>query len=220
MKRIMIIISLLLIIASGNSYGQTWNEWFKQKKTQRRYLRKQIALLKVYLGYLKEGYEIADNGLTLIGDIKDGDFSLHKDYFGSLKKVNPYLSKSAQVADVFEMQVQVVHRIQEVKDFVHDNEYFSPEEIHYLSEVYLNMLRLTGKSIDELYTIITSNDAEMTDDERLDRIGKLHADMCDKAVFVQRFAADVRLITAERERQRNTIEFMKKQYEPENTEIL
>ena len=156
----------------------------------------------------------------MIGDIKDGDFSLHKDYFGSLKKVNQYLSKSAEVADVYEMQLQVVQGVQEVKGLVHDNEYFSPEEIHYLTQVYLNMLKLTGKSIDELYTIITSNEAEMTDDERLDRIGKLHADMCDKAVFVQRLVADVRLIAAERERQRNTVEFMKKQYEPQNTEIL
>lgn len=193
--------------------AQTWNEWFKQKKTQRRYLRKQIALFKVYLGYLKEGYEIADKGLTLIGDIKDGDFTLHKDYFGSLKKVNRYLANSAQVVDVFELQLQVIHGIREVNTFCQDNEYFTPEEIHYIARVYLNMLSLTGQSIDELLTIITSGESEMTDDERLQRVSELHADMQDKTAFVQCFAADVGMIAAERERQRNTIEFMKKQYQ-------
>lgn len=43
--------------------AQTFDEWFRQKKTQKKYLVQQIAALKVYLGYLKEGYEIAQKGM-------------------------------------------------------------------------------------------------------------------------------------------------------------
>ena len=42
---------------------------------------------EVYAGYLKKGYDITQDGLKLISDIKHGDFDLHNDYFNSLKKV-------------------------------------------------------------------------------------------------------------------------------------
>src|SRR5690606_38045577 len=85
--------ALLLFMVSLMTVTTTWaqsptfNEWFRQKKTQRKYLVKQIAALKVYLEYLKKGYEIVDKGLTTIGEIKNGTFSLDKDYFNSLKAV-------------------------------------------------------------------------------------------------------------------------------------
>ena len=48
-----------IILSTNIGHSQKWDEWFKQKKTQKKYLIQQIAALKVYLGYLKEGYDIA-----------------------------------------------------------------------------------------------------------------------------------------------------------------
>ncbi len=73
MKFIMILITGMIL--STAAPAQTWDEWFKQKKTQKKYLAKQIVLLRLYLGYLKKGYEIADKGLTTIHNIKNGDFN-------------------------------------------------------------------------------------------------------------------------------------------------
>lgn len=198
--------------------GQTWNEWFKQKKTQRKYLVKQIALLRVYLGYLKKGYEIADKGLTTIHNIKNGDFNLHRDFFGSLKNVNPHIANSAKVADIIAFQVYIVRDIRKVNSFCRNNQHFTPEEIRYVAAVYSNMLFLTDASISELLMIIRSNQTEsdsyrMKDDERLMRIDKLYEDMLDKHAFVQSFDNDVRLIASEREREQRNVEFLRKQYD-------
>jgi hypothetical protein len=54
--------------------------FFNQKKTKLKYIAQQIALLKVYTGYLKKGYGIAQDGLKAISDIKHGDFDLHNNY--------------------------------------------------------------------------------------------------------------------------------------------
>ncbi|MBX2914553.1 MAG: hypothetical protein KF856_04665 [Cyclobacteriaceae bacterium] len=211
MKFLFVIVTGILL--STTSPAQTWDEWFKQKKTQKKYLVKQIALLRVYLGYLKKGYEIADKGLTTIHNIKNGDFNLHRDFFGSLKNVNPHIKNTAKVADIIAFQVYIIQNIKRVNNFCKNNEYFTPEEIRYVAAVYSNMLFLCDASISELLTIIRSNETEMKDDERLVRIDRLYDDMLDKHAFVQSFDSDVRLIARERERETRSVERMHKQYE-------
>ena len=213
-----LIVLITGMILSTAAPAQTWNEWFKQKKTQRRYLAKQIALLEVYLGYLKKGYEIADKGLTTIHNIKNGDFNLHRDFFGSLKSVNPHISNSAKVADIIAFQVSIVRGIRKVNNFCKNNEYFTAEEIRYVTRVYHNILFLCDASVSELLTIIRSGKTEthshqMTDDERLARVDRIYDTVLEKHAFVKSFNEDIRLIAAERKRQARDIEFLDKQYD-------
>jgi len=207
------ILSLLFLLLCMEAKSQTWDEWFHQGRTQQRYLKKQIALLKVYLEHVKEGYEIAQHGLTLIHDISNGDFALHKDYFKSLKIVSQHLSGSSKVLDIIAIQAQVLRGISDVNNFCRNNEHFTPEEVHYVTAVYANMLALTEKTITELLTIIRSGETEMTDDDRLRRIAELQVDMRDKQAFVKSLAADVRMVATERERLKNEIDLVRKQYE-------
>jgi len=193
--------------------AQTWDEWFRQKKTQREYLVKQITLLQVYLGYLKKGYEIADKGLTTVHNIKNGDFNLHRDFFGSLKNVNPHIANSAKVADIIAFQVYVIRDMRNVNNFCRNNKHFTPEEVRYVAAVYSNMLFLTDASISELLMIIRTNETEMKDDERLMRIDRLYEDMLDKHAFVQSFDNDVRLMAAARERELQEVETRQKQFD-------
>lgn len=211
---IMKFLAILIIGMVGmTAHAQTWNEFFKQKKTQKRYLVKQITLLKVYLGYVKEGYDIASSGLTTIHNIKNGDFNLHQDFFASLKNVNPNIRNSSKVADIIAVQIYVVKNIRKINNFCKDNPHFTPEEIRYVSAVYSNMLYLSDLSISELHMIIRANETEMKDDERLMRIDKIYTDMLDTHAFVQSFEKDVYQIASERERERNAIDAWSKQYE-------
>ncbi|MBX2956156.1 MAG: hypothetical protein KF846_08365 [Cyclobacteriaceae bacterium] len=211
MRYLLIVITGILL--STSAPAQTWNEWFRQKQTQRKYLVRQIALLQVYLGYLKKGYEIADKGLTTIHNIKNGDFNLHRDFFESLKNVNPHIANSAKVADIIAFQVYIIQNIKRVNSFCRDNEHFTPEEIRYVAAVYTNMMFLSDASISELLMIIRANETEMKDDERLMRIDRLYDDMLDKHAFVKSFENDVRIMAREREREQRSIELTRKQYD-------
>jgi len=212
--RINIIVIVIVGTLSGTTCdAQTFNEWFRQGKTQRRYLRKQIALLKVYLTYLQEGYDIAQDGLALVSDIKDGEFSLHRDYFTSLKNVNPHLPGAPQVANVFELQVLAVRVMQDANSFCRGCEYFTEEELHYVSRVHANLLESINRSLSELRSLLHSGAGQMTDYERLKRIDELYIDMQDKYSFARSFAAQLRMLAAERERERNAIEGISKQHD-------
>ena len=108
MKQIMLII--VAFTFSASSQAQTRSEWTRQKKTQIRYLLEQIVAFQAYTGYLKKGYSIAGKGLSNIQHSKDGEWSLHKDFFGSLKAVNPSVKSYAKVADVIDMQIKIIKR--------------------------------------------------------------------------------------------------------------
>ena len=83
------ILTIFLLVIASCVQAQNWQEWTQQKKTQIKYLVSQIAAYQVYATYVEKGYVIAKKGLTAIQNIKKGDFSLHDEYFTSLKNVNP-----------------------------------------------------------------------------------------------------------------------------------
>lgn len=200
-------IMLFFIVISIGTQAQSpnWNEWFRQKKTQRKYLLQQIAALKVYLEYLKEGYKIVDKGLTAIGDIKNGTFNLDKNYLNSLKQVSPVVKNSPKVKGILQYQYSISSDFRKFLENCRKDENLTPNEVQYIEDVYQNMLRQSEASIDELMVITTADEAEMKDDERLLRLDKVHADMQDMYAFSQDFINSTQLLSLERAKEKNQI---------------
>lgn len=209
MKKTLTIL-IAFIFSLQLAHAQTFNEWFRQKKTQKKYLVQQIVALKVYLGYLKKGYEIAQKGWTTVEHIKDGNFNLDRDFFRSLKNVNPAIKNSAKVADIIAFQYYIIRDFKRVYNFCERNKNFTPEEIRYIARVHTNMLFLCDASISELLNIIQADKTEMTDDERILRIDKIYEDMSDKCAFVKAFGNDAMSLSMQREKETREIELIRK----------
>lgn len=209
MKKYLIVIMIGFVMLGGiEAQAQNWNEWFKQKKTQRRYLLKQIALLKVYVGLVKKGVTVVRHGLNTVQNVKNGEFNLHKDFFSHLNNVNPLIANSAKVADIIAYQVFILRQLNEVNRYCRGHGKFTAEEIRYVADVYANMLVLCDANLAELLSIIKPNKTKMTDDERLNRIDYLHDDMLDKHRFVKAFDQDVRYIGSGRAHEQYEIDMM------------
>lgn len=214
MKRILIILYIIIECISGiEAQTPKFKEIFKQKKTQKEYLGKQIALLQLYLGYLKKGYNIVNAGLNTVNNITNGNFNLHRDFLSSLKSVNPHISNSAKVADIIAFQVYIIQNMKRVDKYCRESGRFTADEMYYVTKVYRNMLYLSDLNISELLTIVRANETEMKDDERLKRIDKIYDDMLDKHAFVKSFENDVRGIALERAREQRSIDLFNKQYD-------
>jgi hypothetical protein len=209
MKNIFALLSIAFIF-NFNANAQTFDEWFQQKKTQKKYLVQQIAALKVYLGYAKKGYEIAQRGWTTVENIKGGNFNLDRDFFRSLKNVNPAIKNMAKVADIIAFQYFIIKDFKRIYKFCENNKNFRPEELRYIAKVHTNMLFLCDASISELLNIITADKTEMTDDERIIRINRIYEDMSDKCAFVKDFGNDAKALSVEREKEIWEIELLKK----------
>lgn len=189
---------ILLVSKSFFSFGQTFEEWAQQKKTQKKYLLQQIAALQVYIGYVKKGYNVMNKGLTTIRNIKNGDLNLHRDFFGSLKQVNPKIKKYAKVADIIAYQLRIMKETNKTLQGIRETGQFTTGELDYCKTVFDNLLEECLKSIDELFLVITSGEFEMKDDERIKRINALYADMQNKYAFSSSFSEEMGLLSVQR----------------------
>lgn len=204
MKKLTII--LFLLGAATGSTAQTFNELFRQNKTQKKYLTQQIAALQVYIEYAQKGYSIARDGLNAIGNFKRGEFGLHTGYFNSLKNVNPKVKNVAQVAGIIALQVEIVRVSAKTFRWVQQGSAFNGDEQAYIKRVFGRLLEDCEIVLDELIVITTSGELEMKDDERLERIDVLYRDMMDKSTFCQRFSNETRMLATSRSKENKDVQ--------------
>ncbi len=178
--------------------SQTLAEWTQQEKTQKKYLLQQIAALQVYLNYAKKGYEIANKGINIIQNIKKGDFNLHEEFFTSLKKVNPKISRYVKVADIIAYQVRIIKQTKQTIQGITETKQFTTDELDYCKKVFDNLLDECIKNIEELLMVITPDVLEMKDDERLKRVDKIYFDMLDRYSFCSSFSEEMGLLSVQR----------------------
>lgn len=186
MKKCVLIVGCCLI--AHGLFAQTWAEWFSQKKTQIKYLTDQIVAMKVYAGYLEKGYHIAKQGLTAISDIKNGEFNLHKDYFGSLNSVSPAIAKDARIAAIIAMQASIVQRYRKAFADAQSCGQFNSGEINYIYAVFTHLIEDCSNDLAELVTLTTAGKYQLTDEERIKRLDMLYGSMRNKYAFVQSFS--------------------------------
>lgn len=196
MKRLLFIVLICLLSTIANAQGAK----------QRKYLLQQIAALQVYIGYVQKGYSIARQGLNTISHIKNGEFNLHKDYFNSLKTVNPKIKNYSKVAEIIALQVNIIKIYKEAAKQVKRSGSFHNGEVSYINGVFEKLLDDCTKTIDALRTITTSGELEMKDNERLKRIDALYSEMQDKYTFVKGFSSEAKLLAASRIREQNDIQ--------------
>lgn len=204
MKKLIILI--VFAILSTSTKAQTFAEWFRQSATQKKYLLQQIAALQVYIGYVQKGYSIAREGINAISDIKHGEFNLHKDYFNSLKTVNPKIKNYSKVADIILLQVNIIKTYKEAAKGLKQSGTFNAGEMTYINGVFERLMDDCAKTIDALIAVTTSGEFEMKDDERLKRIDALYSDMQDKYTFVQGFSNEAKMLAASRIQEQNNIQ--------------
>lgn len=197
MKKI-IIAAAFATVCCNYVAAQTFNEWFNQQSTQKKYLMQQIAALQMYISYAQKGYKIVSGGLNTIRDIKKGELNIHSTFFNSLKAVNPKIARYQKAADIISYQLRIIKQIKETIAYIRETKQFTPEEIEYNRKVFDFLLAECIESVNELLSIITPGELEMKDNERLIRIDKLYADMQDKYTFCTVMSEDMAMLAAQR----------------------
>lgn len=190
MKKVMIIWGMLLIVLCSQG----------QNKTIKLYLQ-QIAANQVYIEYLQKGYRIAKNGLTTISNIKNGHWSLDKDFFAGLKGINPKVRNYTKAADIITLSIKIARQYKVSIKQVRSIGSFDNEEINYFDKVFTVLLDDCVTVTDELTLLLTANELTMSDDGRIKRIDLLYADMQDKYIFANSFSNDINIMALQRSKE-------------------
>lgn len=197
MKKWLLIVLLLSFYFMSQS--QVLDEWINQNATQKKYLLQQIAALKVYIGYLEKGYDIAKKGLNTISDIKNGHFNLDQDFFASLQNINPKVSKYAKVTDIITMNIKIVRFSKQTMKNARESYVMNNGEIKYMNTVFNALVDGCTDLTNEMMELITAGKLKMSDDERLKRIDAIYDDMEDRMVFVNAFGNQIKILTLQKE---------------------
>lgn len=205
MKKI-VLFALLLNVIVVPLQAQTFEEWFQQKKTQKKYLVQQIAALQVYIGYAKKGYKIAQEGLTTIGGFTRGELDLHTDFFNALSTVHPEIRQSPMATAIVSLQRQIVREYNKTYPALRKSKAFTDDEMDYMEGVYKRLLEDCDRNLDELKDLVTDDKLQMKDDERLGRIERLYLDMQDKYTFEKSFGNEAIVLAAARKQEQKDIQ--------------
>ena len=210
MKKCVSLALCICLITSG--YAQTLDEWFNQKATQKKYLIQQIAALQVYIGYLQKGYSIARKGLNTIGNIKTKHFSLDKDFFASLRSINPKVRQYTKVADIISLNIRIVRQYKQAIKDSGQSEWFNSNELDYMNVVFEKLIEGCTALTDELFVVLAPDKLQMSDDERISRIDRIYGDMQERFVFACSFSKDARILSLQRSNEQKELNIVRRLY--------
>lgn len=200
---------LLCAFSFQLTQAQTFAEWFSQKKTQIKYLTQQIAALEQYGSYVKQGYQIAQGGWGGIGNWVKGEFDLHSAYYSSLKQVNPAI-KNDPKADTIITYAQL---IPQQFDHLGGLTALDGDTRSYIGLVKTAVLTETDKDLAELQIVMTDGKAQLTDDERIERLDTIYERVREKLVFSGSFCNAVRMLIVQRNQELQDIQTLGRYYE-------
>ena len=192
---------IILLFFSLGSQAQTWDEIFKQKKTQKKYLLQQILAMKIYAGYLKDGYDIASQGINSIKAFSNGEFTLHGDFFNSLEMVSPVIRENKKITDIVGWQTSIkreFNRLAKGGNYAHHKSY--------VENVKAEVFKQCEFDLDELLLLVSTGELEMSDDERLKRLEKIHQRMQDKFQFTRSFIRQIKVLGHQIEQEKRNVE--------------
>lgn len=208
------IVLFMAILLSIPGYTQTWSEWFRQKKTQRKYLLEQIIKLQIYLGHVKKGYSIAQEGLTIIGDIKKGDWLQHLDYFTRLKQVNPVVRQYARLPAIINKQTQMMALYRKYSEQFDESGAFGEREIRHIQQVFVGLLDEVADDIDAVIRLTSDYAIEMTDRERIKQLDIVGDRIDSKYEFLFSFCQQTEKQQMQRSRELQDVKKLRKLYYP------
>ncbi|WP_442795988.1 hypothetical protein [Pelobium manganitolerans] len=170
-------------LITSMAQAQTFNEWFRQKKTQEKYLLQQIAGFQQYLDYLKAGYGIFQKGSDLISGFKDGEFQLHQTFFENKSRLNPalqpYVAKNSRLIQ------SALSYCDKAKKITAKEKLLTPSQKAYAKNV---IMETKGKtlSIKSAFEQLTSEDKMvLSDAERMARLQTLEDDLIEINHFLK-----------------------------------
>ncbi len=202
------IASIALVILSYQGQAQTWNEFFKQKSTQKEYLLEQLAAMKLYAEYAKDGYDIASTGVNLIKDFRNGEFHLHNVFFTSLSLINPKISNMSEIKNIVHWEIAIQDGFKSLT-----SEMMREKDRAYVKEVRDQVLESCRSDLDQLLLVISEGTLEMRDAERLERILEIHQRMEGRFQFSRSFIRKVKTLKMNEDQEKRDIHVLRNVYE-------
>lgn len=209
-KKLLILVMLLFVGLPFRAKGQS-------QEIQQLVLNiEKLTQFKRILSDMKKGYEILNGGYTVVKDLSQGNFTLHKTFLDGLMQVSPAVKKYRRVGDIVQYQVLLMKESKKGLDRLTNSRHFTPGEIQYFEKICANLSLESLRNLDELMMIITADKLRMSDDERLEAIDAIFLDIQDKLLFLRDFNAASAVLNLQRTKETNDVNTLEGMYDLNN----
>jgi len=212
-----LLVCLLLIWGLGLGFAscqaQTAAEFLRQKKTQEKYLLKQLAYLELYGSEIRKGYQLAKEGLGVIEGFTSGEFKLHEAFFEALATVSSIVRKDFRVVEIAKMQISIRSSFGALVGSSALPQAPDQTLVNYVKQIREKVIEECNDDLDELLDVVLSGEVEMNDSERLARLKVVHAVMVKKAEFTAYFCTEVNGLLLNRKLYKSDLELLRMFYE-------
>lgn len=186
----MMVLGIWLLGLVQPASAQTFSEWFRQKRTQQRYLLEQVAALRTYGQALKKGYELVGSGLKVVRELSDGEFSLHRTFISGLKRIGPLVSENPKIGELMAMQLELLRLFAAMERL---EELGSGRQL--LASVRSGMLAECLSDLEALLELVSAGRLGMEDAQRLERLDGLYSGMRERLMMARELAAQLHSVS-------------------------
>ncbi|MDE3211760.1 MAG: hypothetical protein KGM98_00890 [Bacteroidota bacterium] len=162
----------------------------------------QIAALKTLELTLKQGYEMARAGWSVVEAFSRQEDSLHGHYFASLLQVKPVVRLDPRVAGILQMQADIVQSCKDMDFLWNGSDTPDGWQSSYASQVLQQILKEVDRNATMLLEVTGYGNFQMSDRERLDEIENLYQRTVLEYGFVQHFNREFQLLQVAQDQDR------------------
>lgn len=147
--------------------------------------------LKDMLENMKDKYLIIRQGYNQVKGIAEGNFNLHQAFLNRLLKVNPNVRAYYKVGEIVELQISLIRGMAKVKQEFRWSDFLEEQEFAQVDRLFSVWSRSSLNLLEELLLILSDNQLEMGDWERIEAIDRLHASVLNLSKGVAMFANSI-----------------------------
>ena len=133
--------------------------------------------------------------------MKQQDFDQHKDKFDRLKMASATIRHYPVVSAILNLEAAILPIASKASQQASVAAVLSPQEALYIKKVFDRLLQQCDEITGELTDLLTDGKLGLTDDQRIQRINELYADIQVKYTFAYSFSKESRILQLVRSRE-------------------
>ncbi|MBB6324487.1 hypothetical protein FHS59_000102 [Algoriphagus iocasae] len=198
------LIALILMPLLTPVHAQTPQEWTNQKELQTAYKMHQIVALQAYLRVAEKGYAIVQTGWKLAGDIRNGAFGQHRDYFSSLEMVHPLVKKDPNVKAIADTYSRITRVASWINSLPGQSKQLDQREQTAVQQFVRTIIIKSEHVLGECHAVLSPGTYQMEDAQRMAALEVYLREM--EALYQAIKACYLRLRLVDQNRERKTRE--------------
>jgi hypothetical protein len=172
----------------------------------------ELAVMRSTLQELIQGYNQLKTGFTQIRDIAKDNFNLHKGFLDALWVLSPAVRGDPRMSTIVSAVSQIMAGYRNGGALVARNPVFSSQEQSYIQGTLSALLTHCNQDLEELSMVTTDNELRMSDEERLQALGRIDARLRTELAFSQEFNNTLAVEAARRQKEAGDLNTLKRLY--------